>query len=314
MMLAPAMLAPATQLAAQPSAVGSVRRRAAFTLIELLVVMVIIAIVAAMMAFALQAAQERAREVRTIAIIKKIDDIIAPRMMTYETRRVPMPEGGGDRKSVALARLNGLRDLMRLEFPERWSDVKTEPSTGVTRPAASKSYSNWFRRISDGSPNKGEIDTFQSAEALYMIVNTNFGGLPGERESFQESEIGDVDQDGFPEIIDAWGTPILFLRWAPSFPSKLQEDARNDPKSYPDPWDTGGVDSDRKTFRLYPVILSAGGDRQYDILRKFDGNLSDPFDGARERIGEAEDQDSLGRGEDGNLNHYDNIHNHLNRG
>ena len=45
---------------------------------------------------------------------------------------------------------------------------------------------------------------------------------PEAREQFNESEIGDVDEDGCPEFIDGWGRPIMFLRWAPGFRSDLQ--------------------------------------------------------------------------------------------
>ena len=30
------------------------------------------------------------------------------------------------------------------------------------------------------------------------------------------------DNDGMPEILDPWGTPIRFLRWAPGFRSSMQ--------------------------------------------------------------------------------------------
>ncbi len=43
------------------------------------------------------------------------------------------------------------------------------------------------------------------------------------REVFKPADVADVDQDGFPEFIDAWGKPIRFLRWAPGFLSDLQQ-------------------------------------------------------------------------------------------
>jgi hypothetical protein len=33
----------------------------------------------------------------------------------------------------------------------------------------------------------------------------------------REDEIGDLDGDGMPEILDAWGRPIAFLRWPAGF-------------------------------------------------------------------------------------------------
>jgi hypothetical protein len=52
------------------------------------------------------------------------------------------------------------------------------------------------------------------SECLYMIVAA--GGEEARRQ-FRTNEIGDTDNDGFPEILDGWGRPIFFLRWAPGF-------------------------------------------------------------------------------------------------
>ena len=50
----------------------------------------------------------------------------------------------------------------------------------------------------------------------------------------------DTDGDGMKEILDAWGNPIEFLRWAPGLRSLIQD---GDP-AHADPFDPRGVYSD----------------------------------------------------------------------
>ena len=52
----------------------------------------------------------------------------------------------------------------------------------------------------------------EAAECLYMIVMLS---TPDARSQFSDSEIGDTDNNGFPEFLDGWGNPIFFLRWSP---------------------------------------------------------------------------------------------------
>ena len=58
------------------------------------------------------------------------------------------------------------------------------------------------------------------AELLYMIVSM---GSPEAMEQFNSSEIGDTDNNGYPEFLDGWGRPIFFLRWAPGFSTWIRD-------------------------------------------------------------------------------------------
>lgn len=55
--------------------------------------------------------------------------------------------------------------------------------------------------------------SFPDAKLLYQIIASTTSEDSSGIESFHPSEIGDPDQDGNPEFIDAWGTPIRFIRW-----------------------------------------------------------------------------------------------------
>ncbi len=116
--------------------------RSAFTLLELMVTVAIIGILASAMLFALFGAQETARENKTKSLILKLNNIIMPKWETYRTRRVPIippmlaTQSGSTMVSVtqgvqiaAKYRLDALHDIMRMEMPDRWSDITDAPIT-----------------------------------------------------------------------------------------------------------------------------------------------------------------------------------------
>jgi hypothetical protein len=139
-------------------------------------------------------------------------------------------------------RLDMLRDYMRMEMPDRWSDVYSQPlpSTAyrpIPRPAASSAYATRYAAVTGQNFNSltaaPGIDVFQNAECLYMIVMEAIAQDGDARDVFRPDDVADTDGDGFPEFIDAWGTPIRFLRWAPGFISELQTLARAVPTNTP---------------------------------------------------------------------------------
>jgi len=118
---------------------------------------------------------------------------------------------------------------------------------------------------------------------------------------FKETEIDDVDGDGMSEIVDAWGNPIMFFRWAPGFATlrgpdggwgvagtdddgangiddlgeigwpgsdDMTEMQSRDAVASPDPFDPMQVDKTGASFvnyALIPLIYSAGPDGIYDL-------------------------------------------------
>lgn len=304
-------------------------RRTGFTLVELMVVAAIIAILAAMALGGMVTARQSANRDRTRATIAKIHSVIVPMYDEYKYRRVPINTRGMHPNVAATARLTALRDLMRMEMPERWKDITNAPLafTGgpISRPSVSQAYLDRYSAITHANKDK-----YGSAECLYMIVTINGG--EDARRLFQDNEIGDVDGDGLPEFIDAWGNPIYFLRWAPgwtqsdlqpvivdslpfdpanwgtSFTSRKDAAAKDDH----DPFDTRRADAD--AWRLTPLIMSAGPDGLYDV--SFDFATTYEFTGDPYRMPVGVPVDAVNptpAGDDpknGSLDHYDNIHNH----
>ena len=273
-----------------------------FTLVELLTAIAIATFVASMMIVALAQVREDAREMRTKAQIARIHHLLMTRWDSYQTRKVPLSIAATatDIRAVGRQRLNAIRELMRAEMPDRKTDVQDDP---VTLPNIPSLMLRYRRVVGDMSAWTTE---YQGAECLYMIlasIQTEGGtGI----DFIRDDEIGDLDNDGvgdgMPEILDGWGNPIEFIRWPVGLSATRQTpmfdtngDNLND-RSWsviqygdqdpttdgnagdsPDPFDYLRVDTrwtDTVTtndpFALYPLVVSAGPDKQFDII--FDTN------------------------------------------
>lgn len=317
--------------------------RRSFTLTELLVVIMVISILASSLLFAMYGAVQQAKASRTKSQITKLHELLMTRWDSYRTRSIRllgMPaEARRDARAVATSRLLAVRELMRLEMPDRKLDVLDGSTTELTkgfpfvvpyngplspatvciaRPACNREY---LRRVanlvSPANLTNGAAawsETYQDSECLYMIIASMQDIVGSGLDFLHEGEIGDLDQDGMPEILDSWGKPIAFIRWAPGFlehpgpdftfgttddiPSysnlqildaegspdpfdPLRVDKRPPPPPLAPPWPaemdpTGtGTAEYQFNFALYPLVVSSGPDELLDIVR-FDYDPSNP--------------------------------------
>jgi prepilin-type N-terminal cleavage/methylation domain-containing protein len=270
----------------------------AFTLVELLVVISIITLLASTALFTMYGVREDVRETRARAQVAKINELIMEKWESYQTRALPIriPAGTPPRVAAAL-RLNAVRELMRMELPDRMSDLYLRNSAGnwfqtTSVPDPTTYFSStpvgftappsiWLgyqrRIIANASRGKVWTRENQHAECLYLIIagirENDTTGL----EWFDESEVGDVDNDGMPEILDPWRHPIFFLRWAPGYASELQNPTRREPDPFDplrvDPRWENNDDTDPQTklddpYALHPLIYSAGRDGRYGVVRE----------------------------------------------
>lgn len=332
--------------------------RRGFTLVELLVAITIMAILAAMVSGALIVARASARAAATKATVAKLHNVLMTRWESYRTRRVPLsdqniysiavnyyghpsspPNQPVPPRLAALIRLAALRDIMRMEMPERWTDVQNDsivliapgsPPTRMPRPSLSQAY---LARYAANPPQT----QYAPAKCLYLVVMMSGG--EDVRRQFQQNEIA-TDSDGYSMFIDGWGHPIYFLRWAPAFNDsdlqlnlvdqsdldatspgneiacwtsanvlvRRQQAAQDDH----DPFDPRKVDmvpsptpaNPPRGWRLYPLVYSPGPDGEYGIAL-------DSTSGAYVWV---QDHYLQGFGlpvrASGNWVHFDNVHNH----
>jgi prepilin-type N-terminal cleavage/methylation domain-containing protein len=243
------------------------RARQGFTLVEMLVVVAIIAIMATIVMGAIHAARQTAREARTKALIMKINSVIMEKYESYLTRRIPVDTSDLSPLQAAQTRLAAIRYLMMMEMPERFNDVNKDAASAQVDIGFGKKMAWSSLAILYGQKFAAQqpVQKNGNAKCLYMVVTM---GTPEARELFSDSEIADLDGDGYPVFLDAWGHPIMFLRWAPAFtplnstpmPSDIQT---GDPVNDHDPFDPRRTDT--KAFKLTPLIYSAGADGRYCI-------------------------------------------------
>jgi prepilin-type N-terminal cleavage/methylation domain-containing protein len=237
--------------------------RCGFTLLELLTVITIIGILSMMVFGAFQTAREAGKEAATKATIAKLHTIIMDRYESYMHRRVPLNLSGLSASAAAKDRLYAIRDLMRMEMPDRVEDFSGDPiklpnsGASIPKPALAQLYSNYHSSHPPGSSAAGK--ECAQAEMLYLIVSL---GCPEAMDQFSQSEIGDTDGNGWLEFLDGWGRPIFFLRWAPGF-SQYSDIQKADPTNHHDPFDPRRVDS--AAYQLIPLIYSAGHDGKYGL-------------------------------------------------
>ncbi len=286
-----------------------------------------------MVLFTLAGAQRDAKISKTKATIEKINSILMERFEEYRYRSVKLQiplaltrknPGTGrvalSPRTAAGIRAYVLKDLMRMEMPDRMSDLEytptnvffdiTDPQTGnpvtvnlndaswgFTGRYSPREYNilrNYFGLSTIAEPWTGGIGPvtpapavytwkpdWESAECLYAILaHSTVAGGPA-LEGFHPSEVGDKDNDGYPEFWDAWENPIGWLRWPAAYPSALNLSYKQmvsntagtgmEPAS-PDAFDPYRTHSHwlasgptQKPWTLVPLIISAGPDADFGI-------------------------------------------------
>ena len=87
----------------------------------------VISILASSLMFAMYGAVQQAKESRTKTQITKLHELLMTRWDSYRTRSIRLqglPSAARrDARAVATARLLAVRELMRLELPDRKADV-----------------------------------------------------------------------------------------------------------------------------------------------------------------------------------------------
>jgi prepilin-type N-terminal cleavage/methylation domain-containing protein len=262
-------------------------QRAGFTLVELLLVIAIIAILAGLSLVTLAEGRQMARRNRTATQVTRIHETLMVRYEDFEARIIPLPATANLEPQLATTiRYNLLMDLMRMEFPDRISDVFNPPSIftigASTYSVPNPSLRTRYQTIvaSNGGFGAWSTDN-EGSECLHMILSSMETILGNGLDALSPTEIGDTDGDGFLEILDSWGNPIEFIRWAPGYESPIQWHpvgfAVNPPNvREPDPFDpfrrgrrwidlATYPNNFERPFAITPLIVSAGTDGRYGL-------------------------------------------------
>jgi prepilin-type N-terminal cleavage/methylation domain-containing protein len=274
----------------------SSRGRLGFTLVELLVVIAIIAILASLAAYAVIAMMGRQQTRNTESTIKTVNKLLQDRwshVIAEARKESPSPKvqmlAGGDleRAQVIWVKVR-LAEAFPIAYKEmNPADPTTIVNTYITAPAKIKPHFAKYRAtVKVYPPTPGPTE---SSACLLMALKTLQTDAGVSLEDQMKFAIADTNGDGINELVDAWGTPLAFYRFAWNN-AKLQAANPATPGSrnfkYSDPIDTGGTlmnDSwgSRPMFEaqfqlqvknttgnanfVIPVIVSAGPDGELGL-------------------------------------------------
>jgi prepilin-type N-terminal cleavage/methylation domain-containing protein len=221
---------------------SSTKFRRAFTLIELLMVISIIAVLSSLALVVIRDAQETARHARSRAVVAACYTVMQKKLEDYETRPLPFRTGSVLVNAPISPNFSHKQHLqrrtviewVRSEIPYRWSFLLQVPSNYSRTPISAPNpqfafqwYTTWsdqFTRYFTDRPtsyvralrsylSRNPTAEHEGAELLYAIMYNTWDNSARASQSFHNSDLADLDKDGCPEVVDAWGEPLQFLVW-----------------------------------------------------------------------------------------------------
>jgi hypothetical protein len=237
----------------------------------------------------------------SLAIPEEATEVLPPNDPEFESKGI----------LVERIRVMILRDIIAQEMPDNLNDIKTVTpimrrywtglvvrrnvnntpqitpifTAGSESPKAARLKSRLAQTRADWN------DFVTNDELLYLIIEDSTLNGSSALELFGRSEIGDTDNDGFLELLDAYRQPIRWVRWPTGFPETirfhpdlLDPSLNNDGFSgnaLADPIDSRRADpgyrpvaQQTKVFPpsaiAFPLVYSVGPDRTSGIRDTFE--------------------------------------------
>lgn len=182
--------------------------RSGFTLLELMVVLGIILLLTTITLISLGGSGTQARIAATQVTIRKITAMLKDRKEEFSR----LDFNGATRKigvaNVSQGDIILVKKILAKEhFPQRYEDTI---GSSVDRTTICPDPTDSSNCEDDTKSLKAE-----SSEFLYEMLVTGkaFGLTNVSTANFEQQELGDTDEDGRLEFVDAWGEPLQFYRW-----------------------------------------------------------------------------------------------------
>jgi len=165
----------------------------------------------------------------SLAIPEEATEVIQPPNPEFESKGI----------LVERIRVQILRDIIAQEMPDHVHDIKTIApimrrywtglivrrnnnqitqifTSGAESPRAARLKSRLAQTRADWE------SVVTNAELLYLIVEDSTLNGSSAIELFGRTEIGDTDNNGFLEFLDAYRRPIRWVRWPTGFPETIR--------------------------------------------------------------------------------------------
>ncbi len=186
-------------------------RRAGFTLVELLVVIAIIAVLVGLSGAAYFRWIDSARADSTEKTMSTVLKSLQAQMKAVADRAgketIPASVLGQANNDPRLAKVIWVKLRLKQEFPTTYAEARQPWATGMTA-ADLPAKQVYVRALSGKTPTAAT----ESATLLLLALQQNRGAGV-----LNPDDLGpgaaDTDNDGLKEVVDGWGTPLVFRRW-----------------------------------------------------------------------------------------------------
>lgn len=217
--------------------------RSAFTIIELLVVIAIIATLAALTAGAITNVMAAQKKKSTELAVKKLYTLLDRHWKAVideanddwkQGKAAVFGAHAQDRTTVApivwredseRARIMWIKSKLKQQFPMRYDEAivvnnPADPNRGgwFNGWAREPAYVDYLARTTASPPGRfifaNRQEKTQPAACLLMALTARGRrGVSLDEDLMNSLEKVDTDNDGIPELVDSWGTPLMFFRF-----------------------------------------------------------------------------------------------------